>query len=115
MDAPNLSPSVIARLKSDWEDEYRQWRGRDLSARHSVYVWGDGVYLQAGMEPQAECMLVLIGATPEGNKELIGFQTGIGKRAKLEGTARRFEGARPVDYAAGGHWRWRARILESPR
>ena len=49
----------------------------DLSARHYVYVWADGVYLQAGMEPQAECMLVLMGATAEGKKELIGFQTGM--------------------------------------
>ncbi len=50
---------------------------RDLSARQYVYVWADGVYLQARMEPQAECMLVLMGATPEGKKELIGFQTGM--------------------------------------
>jgi transposase-like protein len=40
-----------------------------------VYLWADGVYLQARMEPQAECMLVLIGATPEGKKELVGFQS----------------------------------------
>jgi putative transposase len=40
-------------------------------------VWADGVYLQARMEPQAECMLVLMGATAEGKKELIGFQTGM--------------------------------------
>jgi putative transposase len=53
-DAPNLSPAVIARLKSEWEDEYRRWQGRDLSARRYVYVWADGVYLQARMEPQAE-------------------------------------------------------------
>ena len=76
-DAPNLSPSVIARLKGEWEDEYQRWQKRDLSARRYVYVWADGVYLQARMEPQAECMLVLIGATPEGKKELIGFQTGM--------------------------------------
>ena len=38
-DAPNLSPAVIARLKSEWEDEYRRWQGRDLSARRYVYVW----------------------------------------------------------------------------
>ena len=73
-DAPNLSAAVIARLKSEWEDEYRRWQKRDLSARHYVYVWADGVYLQARMEPQAECMLVLMGVTPEGKKELIGFQ-----------------------------------------
>ena len=81
-DAPNLSPAVIARLKGDWEDEYQQWQKRDLSARRYVYVWADGVYLQARMEPQAECMLVLIGATPEGKKELIGFQTGMRESAQ---------------------------------
>jgi transposase-like protein len=75
-DAPNLSPAVIARLKGEWEEEYRRWQKRDLSTRRYVYVWADGVYLQARMEPQAECMLVLMGATPEGRKELIGFQTG---------------------------------------
>ena len=81
-DAPNLSPSVIGRLKSEWDDEYRRWQARDLSARRYVYVWADGVYLQARMEPQAECMLVLIGATPEGKKELIGFQTGMRESAQ---------------------------------
>ena len=75
-DAPNLSPAVIARLKGEWEEEYRRWQKRDLSTRRYVYIWADGVYLQARMEPQAECMLVLMGATPEGGKELIGFQTG---------------------------------------
>ena len=52
--APNLSPAVIGRLKGDWENEYQRWQKRDLSARHYVYVWADGVYLQARMEPQAE-------------------------------------------------------------
>jgi putative transposase len=75
-DAPNLSPAVIARLKGEWESEYRRWQQRDLAARHYVYVWADGVYLQARLEPQAECMLVVIGATPEGKKELVGFQVG---------------------------------------
>ncbi len=76
-DAPNLSPSVVARLRGEWEADYMRWQRRDLSARRYVYVWADGVYLQARMEPQAECMLVLIGATPEGKKELLGFQVGV--------------------------------------
>jgi putative transposase len=76
-EAPNLSPSVIARLRGEWEADYTRWQRRDLSTRRYVYVWADGVYLQARMEPQAECMLVLIGATPEGKKELIGFQVGV--------------------------------------
>jgi len=76
-DAPNLSPSVISGLKADWQAEYDRWHRRDLSARHYVYIWTDGVYLQARMENHSECMLVLIGATPEGKKELIGFQAGV--------------------------------------
>src|SRR6187397_32714 len=81
-DAPNLSPSVIGRLKAEWEAEYARWQRRELSARRYVYIWVDGVYLQARMEPQAECMLVVIGATPEGKKELLGFQVGTRESAQ---------------------------------
>ena len=81
-EAPNLSPSVVARLKSDWQGEYERWQQRDLSARRYVYIWADGVYLQARMESQAECMLVIIGATPEGKKELVGFQVGTRESAQ---------------------------------
>ena len=81
-DAPNLSPSVVVRLKGEWEADHARWQRRDLSARRYVYVWADGVYLQARMEPQAECMLVLIGATPEGKKELVGFQVGLRESAQ---------------------------------
>jgi transposase-like protein len=81
-DAPNLSPSAIARLRGEWEADHARWQRRDLSARRYVYVWADGVHLQARMEPQAECMLVLIGATPEGKKELVGFQVGVRESAQ---------------------------------
>ena len=81
-DAPNLSAAVIARLTAEWQAEYDAWQKRDLSARRYVYVWADGVYLQARMEESAECMLVLIGATPEGKKELVGFQTGVPESAQ---------------------------------
>ena len=81
-DAPNLSPSVVSRLMAEWQAEYARWQTRDLSARRYVYVWADGVYLQARMESQAECMLVLIGATPEGRKELVGFQVGVRESAQ---------------------------------
>ena len=80
-DAPNLSPSVIAGLKADWQVEYERWQRRDLSARRYVYIWADGVYLQARMEDHSECMLVLIGTTPEGKKELIGFTDGTRESA----------------------------------
>ena len=81
-DAPNLSPSVVSRLTAEWQAEYTLWQTRDLSARRYVYVWADGIYLQARMESQAECMLVLIGATPEGRKELVGFQVGVRESAQ---------------------------------
>src|SRR5918992_6209373 len=81
-DAPNLSPSAIARLRGEREADHARWQRRDLSARRYVYVWADGVHLQARMEPQAECMLVLIGATPEGKKELVGFQVGVRESAQ---------------------------------
>ena len=81
-DAPNLSPSVIAGLKADWQAEYDRWQRRDLSARRYVYVWADGVYLKARMEDHSECILVLFGATPEGRKELIGFQVGVRESAQ---------------------------------
>src|SRR6266498_3888342 len=81
-DAPNLSSAVITRLTAEWQADYDAWQKRDLSARRYVYVWADGVYLQARMEANAECMLVLIGATPEGKKELVGFQTGVRESAQ---------------------------------
>ena len=81
-DAPNLSPAVISRLTAEWQADYDAWQKRDLSARRYVYAWADGVYLQARMEEAAECMLVLIGATPEGKKELVGFQTGVRESAQ---------------------------------
>ena len=81
-DAPHLSPSVITRLTGAWQAEYEHWQARDLSTRRYVYVWADGVYLQARMEDHAECMLVLIGATPEGKKELVGFQAGVRESAQ---------------------------------
>ena len=81
-DAPNLSAAVISRLTAEWKVEYDRWQKRDLSARRYVYVWADGVYLQARMEDNAECMLVLIGATPEGKKELVGFQVGARESAQ---------------------------------
>ena len=75
-DAPNLSPAVLRKLKADWRHDLQTWQRRDLSARRYVYIWADGVYLQARMETEKQSILVIIGATPEGKKELVGFQAG---------------------------------------
>src|ERR1700757_3634594 len=81
-DAPNLSPAVVSRLTAEWQGEYERWQKGDLSARQYGDVWADGVFRQARMEAHAECMWVLIGATPEGKKELIGFQVGVRESAQ---------------------------------
>ncbi len=80
--ASGLSPGVIGRLKSEWEAEHERWRGRDLAGRRYVYVWADGIYLQGRLEDEKQCVLVLIGATPEGRKELLGFQAGFRESAQ---------------------------------
>jgi putative transposase len=75
--APGLSPSTISRLKEVWTAEHAHWQKRDLSAKRYVYCWADGIHLEARLEEQAQCILVIIGATPEGKKELVGFTDGM--------------------------------------
>jgi putative transposase len=77
-----VSASTISRLKETWSDEHQRWRKRDLSAGRYVYVWADGIYLQARLDEEKQCILVLIGATPEGRKELIGFTDGARESAQ---------------------------------
>lgn len=75
-DAPGLSASTIARLKDGWIEEHERWKKRDLSAKRYVYVWADGIHLEARLEDERQCILVIIAATPEGKKELVGFIDG---------------------------------------
>ena len=63
-DAGGLSASTVARLTEVWADEHAHWLKRDLSARHYVYFWADGIHVQARLEDDAQCLLVIIGATP---------------------------------------------------
>ncbi|MDP6023329.1 MAG: IS256 family transposase [Alphaproteobacteria bacterium] len=81
-EAPNLSSDTILRLRESWNEELAHWRARDLSTRRYVYIWADGIYFQARMEDQSQCMLVIIGATPEGRKELLGFTSGYRESAQ---------------------------------
>src|SRR5829696_2964528 len=76
-DAGGLSASTIARLKDAWSEEHARWSKRDLSAKRYVYVWVDGIHVQARLEADAQCLLVIIGATPEGQKELVGLTDGV--------------------------------------
>jgi putative transposase len=75
-DAAGLSPSSITRLVSMWQEEYEAWRKRSLADRDYVYVWVDGVHFGVRLEDDRLCALVMIGARPDGTKELIALEDG---------------------------------------
>jgi putative transposase len=77
--AKGLSPNVVVRLKEKWGSEYDEWNRRDLNAKQYVYVWADGIHVNVRLEDegnQRQCILVLMGATADGHKELIAVQDG---------------------------------------
>lgn len=80
--AQGLSATNIVRLKEGWKQEYEQWRKRDLGEKHYVYVWADGIYFNVRLEDDRTCILVLIGATQDGEKELLAVQDGF-RESKL--------------------------------
>jgi len=78
-DAKGLSANVIVRLKEQWSAEYEDWSRRDLSQKQYVYLWADGIHTQIRLESpenNRQCILVLMGATAEGKKELIAVVDG---------------------------------------
>jgi transposase-like protein len=81
-DASGLSASTIGRLKEAWSEEHALWSKRDLSAKRYIYFWVDGIHLQARLEDTAQCLLIIIGATPEGRKELVGLTDGVRESAQ---------------------------------
>jgi transposase-like protein len=80
--APGLSASTISRLKDVWQDEMECWQRRDLTAKRYVYFWVDGIYFSARMEEEKQCILVIIGATDKGQKELIAITDGYRESAQ---------------------------------
>jgi putative transposase len=81
-EAGGLSASTVGRLKDAWSEEHVRWSRRDLSAKRYVYFWVDGIHVQARLEEDAQCLLVIIGATPEGKKELVGLTDGVRESAQ---------------------------------
>lgn len=74
--APGLSAATISRLKEVWRLEYEQWRKRNLQGKEYVYLWADGIYFGVRLEEARQCILVLIGATKDGRKELLAMIDG---------------------------------------
>jgi len=75
--ARGLSAATITRLKSVWAEEYDAWSKRSLAGKHYVYVWADGVHFNIRLEGDRQCILVLMGATADGKKELIALSDGF--------------------------------------
>jgi len=75
-DAPGLSASTISRLKDIWQEDLEEWQKRDLSHKRYVYIWADGIYCNVRMEDR-QCLLVIIGATEDGKKELLVLESGF--------------------------------------
>ena len=74
-----MSATTITRLKAVWEQDYQGWSKRSLERRRYAYLWADGVYFNVRLEDtenKRQCMLVLMGATREGKKELIAIADG---------------------------------------
>jgi putative transposase len=77
--AQGLSPNVIVRLKEQWTREYEEWNRRDLTGKHYVYLWADGIHVNVRLEDtenKRQCLLVVMGATAEGDKELVAVMDG---------------------------------------
>ena len=75
-DGSGLSPASVLRLKEVWRDQWHNWSKRDLSGKHYVYVWADGLYFGCRLADDRPCVLVVMGATEDGTKELIALHDG---------------------------------------
>jgi transposase-like protein len=75
--APGLSASTVVRLKEGWQKDYQAWSHRSLADKRYVYFWVDGIHFNIRLEGERQCILVVIGATPEGHKELVAVQDGL--------------------------------------
>lgn len=76
-DAPGLSAGTISRLKAVWSAEHARWEQRSLAHKQYVYVWVDGIHFGVRLEQANQCILVAIGATPGGKKELLALADGF--------------------------------------
>lgn len=76
-DAPGLSAATVTRLKASWQKDYELWCKRSLQGKRYVYIWADGIHFNIRLtEDERMCILVIMGATEEGEKELLAVKAG---------------------------------------
>jgi putative transposase len=121
-DAPGLSAPTISRLKSIWQEDLDQWQKLDLSHKRYVYIWADGIYCNVRME-ERQCLLVIIGATQDGKKELLALNSGL-RESELSWTEllldlkhRGLKGAPELAIGDGalGFWKALAKVYHNTR
>lgn len=77
-DSPGLSATTVTRLKAVWQDEFDTWNKRSFAGKRYVYFWADGIYFNVRLgEDERQCILVIMGATLDGKKELIAIDAGL--------------------------------------
>lgn len=79
-EAKGLSSATISRLKTKWQSEHQDWQGRSMRHKRYVYVWADGIYFNI-RDDERQCILVMIGVTDTGHKELLGMEAGYRESA----------------------------------
>jgi putative transposase len=122
-DAPNLSAPTITRLKAAWEEDHQAWSKRSLAGKLYVYVWADGMHFNIRLEEGRQCILVLMGTTVEGKKELIAIADGYGeseqswKELLLDCKARGLEVGPHLAIGDGalGFWKAMRQVWETTR
>jgi transposase-like protein len=113
-DAPGLSAASVVRLKQVWEKDFEEWSKRSLSNKRYVYLWVDGVHFNVRLEGERACILVVIGATADGDKELLAVHDGVReseqswKEVLLDLKARGLEVAPEVAVGDGALGFWKA-------
>jgi len=113
-DAPGLSATTIVRLKKIWEDDFATWNKRSLAGKRYVYMWADGIHCNVRLEDGKPCILVVMGATEDGKKELVAVEDGVReseqswKEVLLDLKARGLETGPELIIADGALGLWKA-------
>jgi len=123
IEATGLSANTVTRLKAAWEEEYRAWSKRSLKDTHYVYVWVDGIHFNVRLEDGRQCILVLMGATADGKKELIAIADGYReseqswKELLLDVKARglEFEPSLAIGDGALGFWKAMRQVWDTTK
>jgi len=84
-DSAGLSPTTVVRLKETWVKEQQEWSQRSLEDKQYVYIWADGIHFNIRLQEDRQCILVVLGVTADGNKELLAIADGYRESAQSWG------------------------------